>query len=113
MKYTKEQLQDMNDAQINIALAELLGFNLAYHSMRDIGRMLVIEEIDGGLSRIPDYCNNWNDVMPLAIEHDVAYLKTYKAAYCGMDGSWYKKHCADNKPQRAIACCLILVLQEK
>lgn len=115
MKYTKEQLQAMSDFEVNKALAELI-FNNVHSVSQNSSVQDVVVFADKGAGdivavAIVDYCNTPNDIMPLAFEHDIAYLKTYKTAYCKIDGQKHKQHYTDESPLRAIACCLILVLQ--
>ena len=109
MKFTKEHLRDMNTTEINTTLARLLDFNLQWHSMKDIGRILVVEESDGNLSRIPDYCNNPSDIIPLAFEYRVS-IEWFSDGRCLV--STNTEVYQSTNPLRAIACCLILVLQE-
>jgi hypothetical protein len=65
-----------------------------------------------------NYCTNWNDIMPLAVEHDIIYGMVICPA--GSAAAYYARLIAGDittsyapTPQRAIACCLILVLQEQ
>ncbi len=109
---TKDDLANMSDFEINKAIASLLNLNCIHERA---GKVCFQTQYGGSL--MVDYCNNWNDIMPLAIEHDVTYLKDTSAAYhelysldCYFEYNF--KH-ESASPQRAIACCLILVLQEK
>ena len=99
-KLTKEQLHGMSDSSVNKALEQLTG--------------MYCEDCAGKYINTMDYCNTPNDIMPLAFEHWigvvcnratwVAFL--YKSVDDGVEFQ-------DKNPLRAIACCLILVLQEK
>jgi hypothetical protein len=117
MKYTKDDLAKMSGFEINKELCILRGLVVAHeqythYSDRDENVVL----LEGGDSF--DF-NNWNDIMPLAVEHGVEYAnaggENYVAAtsiynYFEMgEGIFFE--CTN--PQRAIACCLILVLQEQ
>ena len=96
MKYTKEQLNGMSDTDIEALLNDLVhGFELNYKA----------------------YLDDWNELMPLVVDHGISLKNQncpagsgyaqYAESYCGRFYSDY------DIPQRAIACCLILVLQEK
>lgn len=124
MKYTKEQLQAMSDFEVNKALLLLtleeddlpVSWASGVEFYEDCGSIFQDSEEVGDYGRYVDtseidYCNTANDIMPLAFEHDIAYLRTYKTAYCKIDGQKHKQHYTDESPLRAIACCLILVLQ--
>lgn len=116
MKYTKEQLQGMSDLEVNRALAMVMD---KYAGV--VGEWMPngvkVNDDSGFFYSECDYCNNWNDVMPLAVEHRISLCPAEDRDDC----EWYgDKIFSDNiescwsdvSPQRAIACCLILVLQE-
>ena len=99
MKYTKDDLAKMSDSTINGAICNLSAY---------------------AKNKLMFDFNEWNDIMPLAIEHEIITLKQYRNwwAICvkGTDVDWaieFDIHAEDESPQRAIACCLILVLQEQ
>lgn len=70
-------------------------------------------------------CQRWCDLMPLAVEHGINLIKldsswaaTNNAESYIIDSSYRFNEvggvsCWHSSPQRAIACCLILVLQER
>ena len=66
-----------------------------------------------------DYCNNWNDLMTLVVEHEISltYLKDGRAcAYQyirGGDEDRPSTQAQHKNLQRALAETLLLVLQEK
>lgn len=113
---TKKQLQSMSDFEVNKFLAELLGKKVEQHSIFNVGLQWCFVDGEGNLYRMSNYCNTPNDIIPLAFEHRV---------HVGPDKDiWYAIHDASitseilievegANPLRAIACCLILVLQEK
>ena len=124
MKYTKEQLQAMSNKDVTIALARLLlDKHGAPYFLNDTVTVTKLEEIRGdthpdaievvcGFSFRLDYCNTPNDIMPLAFKHGI-----WIQSVDGRDGRYwtagantYHAFQHDN-PLRAIACCLILVLQ--
>lgn len=94
MKYTKEQLQAMSDFDVNKVLTKLItGYGLP-------------------ASCCLDYCNTPNDIMPLAFEYELNIHKTRCGDPEWMCSSRTNRYYEDLNPLRAIACCLILVLQE-
>jgi hypothetical protein len=114
MKYTKEQLEGMSDLEVTEVIAKKLGMEIITQSDDSVvcGYAGLRSTVAGR-----NYCTNWNDIMPLAVEHDVAYLKDDISAYhqlYSLDSYFeYKFKFRNDVPQRAIACCLILVLQEQ
>jgi len=125
MKYTREQLGKMNDFEVNKALAEKLGFTVETRSVFKINVPCVVTE-SGDIHKLSDYCNSWDDIMPLAVEHGInltnLVVVDYKSenqknwvACESLDADWdrvlYSCGAAydDDSPQRAIACCLLLM----
>jgi hypothetical protein len=112
MKYTKEQLEVMSDLEVTEVIAKKLGMEIITQSDDS-----VVCGYDGLRSTVAgrNYCTNWNDIMPLAVEHEISLMK-----YNNQNG-WMAIRSAppvaiysiNQSPQRAIACCLILVLQEQ
>lgn len=118
---TKEQLQVMSDFEVNKALAELVGHKIQF----DSGSSIYVSH-DGVHGCYVNYCNIPNDIMPLAFEHGINfddgellsfyYFTAYTTLnYDDITGAVINANCyfVDKNPLRAIACCLILVLQEK
>lgn len=114
MKYTKEQLEQMSDFEINKALAEKL--------YGDVVVTRAIESFDavtihaGGVPvGCVAYCSSWSDIMPLAVEYDVTYVKGEGAALANLkdintyEGADYNESFEHESPQRAIACCLLMM----
>ncbi len=113
MKYTKEQLQAMSDFEVNKALAllvddfeeppadcvtEIIGDKLFYRN-RSHGSYFECHK---------GYCDEPNDIMPLQVKHKIGLQPA--------SGEWQAFAATadfynDKNPLRAIACCLILVLQ--
>lgn len=114
---TKEQLQAMSDFEVNKALAVLLGFKLSNWLNNNYGHY----EVEGTslISPVRNYCNTPNDIMPLAFEYAIGIeinpIRTeWLARTCDISMSNMNFRCyVDKNPLRAIACCLILVLQEE
>lgn len=101
---TKEQLQTMSDFEVNKALA---GMVYGYPENKDIAKRINSGAID--------FCNAPSDIMPMAFEHHL----TMHYVDNGVDKKWFATkpyspdYFHDTAPLRAIACCLILVLQER
>lgn len=120
MNYTKEQLQGMSDTQILKRLYQLLGYTVIDYEYQE-----VITIRDGKKVTTAELC--CDDIMPLAFEYGISFISLsdgYMASKCEdiyMEESYRSiRFCdpgdmefADKNPLRAIACCLILVLQDK
>lgn len=119
IKYTKEQLQWMSDLEVNKLLAEILGVShyqegeLIFTSVKHAGDNVT------SISGVTNYCNNPSDIMPLAFEHKISlshefdgddWLATEHPIMLFQDNTI---RVSNENPLRAIACCLILVLQGK
>lgn len=118
-KLTKEQLHGMSDFEVNKALAEMLddfeappegcvteiiGGKLFYRS-RHHGSYFECHK---------GYCEEPNDIMPLAFEYGIDYKRLPSTGSFAAEYAYdITTHFIDTNPLRAIACCLILVLQEK
>ena len=125
MKHTKEQLQGMSDLEINQTLTayvlgnpwlyfgELVNDGKEFHVANAIG--------DPFYCSVINYCNNPSDIIPLAFEHKLTIspqIERFDIPSAGLwvstDKNWNGKYSVmDKNPLRAIACCLILVLQDK
>lgn len=115
---TKEQLQAMSDFEVNKALAEMLGLKISENQYMDYdyrdGRVVIIDRYSVGDTTV-DYCNTPNDIMPLAFEHGVGLAPnkdSWEAFTLEDNYQVVQNQFVDGFPLRAIACCLILVLQE-
>jgi hypothetical protein len=89
MKYTKDDLGRMGDTQAFQALAEASG---AWISTME----------------------RWNDLMRLAVEYKISLqhvIGSDEDYWIAGSNTYYSF--ASKNPQRAIACCLILVFQEQ
>lgn len=109
---TPKQVSELSDFELNKSIAKALGFQIGHQA----GSMMGIAD-GSAMGRYVDYCNNWNDLMPLVVEYEIDYLTTNK------DGKEYDAYPVDTKYkvafgsnknlQRALAECLYLVLLEK
>lgn len=115
MKYTEEQLAGMSDFERNCYIFKKLGGRGDFHEGERGGLVF-----SNGL--IINYCNNPNDIMPLAFENRVCVISSPKthgdkwsAIWNAAGGKWSLDDVSfhDKNPLRAIVCCLILVLQDK
>jgi hypothetical protein len=112
MKYTKDDLVKMSGFEISKELCILRGLVVAheqYMNYSDRDENVVLLESDDGFN-----FKNWNDIMPLAVEHNLTLQNVVgRGGNYWMAGPNTYHHYCDASPQRAIACCLILVLQEQ
>jgi hypothetical protein len=95
MKYTKDDLSKMGENSINDAL-----YNLSSYAKAKLNFNFL----------------EWNHIMPLAVEHKLTFAPHVKSMWiCYQRNKPFspKYDYFDASPQRAIACCLILVLQEQ
>jgi hypothetical protein len=116
MKYTKDDLAKMSGFEISKELCILRGIVVAheqYMNYSDRDEDVVLLEGDDSFN-----FKNWNDIMPLAVENGVYHCNgtAFQTIQDYIDGrTIFNEPCffAPSSPQRAIACCLILVLQER
>lgn len=100
---TQEQVSKLSDLELDLEIAKLL-----YPNQPDGWYNAFMRSGNG------DYCNNWNDLMPLIVEHgiDLGFLacsRVYAARlYDDVD-----VFSLNENPKRALAECLFLALQEK
>lgn len=121
---TFDQLQAMSDFEVNKALAQIVMLVLKKETWtlnNDKDTVWFFNETTEK-SRVVDYCNTPNDIMPLAFEHRISLIENddgytaYHKFSIYEDINYRIEHGAyfgDANPLRAITCCLILVLQEK
>lgn len=62
---------DWSDPEVNRKVAEVLGKKVVQLSMIFEGKVWVIEGWDGGIYKIPDYCNSWNDTGVLMVDNAI------------------------------------------
>ena len=119
---TKEQLHGMQNYEISLVLCDLLGYKVEFiHAAHEsefptinvfgktVGEWFAVE------------FGRWDCIMPLAVEHKLclisphSHTKTWSARQTDGGGLWSVSDFtySDTNPLRAIACCLILVLQGK
>ena len=106
MKYTKEQLQAMSDFEVNKALAVAQG----RYAGDWMPNGVKVSDESGFFYSEMDYCKKPNDIMPLAFEYKINLMYCYElSGWMAMTLKYYE---VSANPLRAIACCLILALQE-
>ena len=115
MKHTREQLDGMSDSEINKRIMVLLGYELSNWLNDNFGHY---KHGESTIAKVIDYCQKWESIMPLAVEHGITLKRVacpagsgfahYAESYCGLYHTDYIE-----PPQRAIACCLIMVLESK
>jgi len=108
MTYTTQQLQAMSDFEVNKGLAHKLGMKTIPDGACNESEVYCGFDQYGWAYR--DYCNNPNDIMPLAFERRIGistYLKSddWMAFMCDNSG----KSFIDTNPLRAIACLLLMM----
>lgn len=101
----------MTNEELNLAIAKLVypQFDFRYGDFAS--------EVVGYLPNTncwqveKDYCNNWNDLMPLVVEHEITLAWDY------VDKNWNAwtetSDVYTNNPQRALTECLLKVLEAK
>jgi len=115
----------MTDYELNMMVARQLYPDAKFierHGLKG-SKLRLVTKVN--IEICPDYCNNWNDLMPLVIANDISYFEG-SACYGFDDGfesgyphpdtyqrpSWDIEITNDND-QRALAECLLKVLQNK
>jgi len=116
MTYTTQQLQGMSDSQVNVALdlklnkgAEFVGSH--YVETGDgIYPNVIKHKSWPNYRECTDYCNNPNDIMPLAFERKIGghYGKATPDLYFAVSRLGEYVFC-DSNPLRAIACLLLMM----
>ena len=104
----------MTNAELNLAIAKLVYPDRNWFN--DNG--MIIHASRGVIIRF-DF-NNWNDLMPLVVEHQIELVCNVGWNDDGSD-MWEGCHApqgeialtSGNNPQRALAECLLKVLEEK
>jgi len=110
----------MTDFELNKAIARALYPEAKIHLDKGENCAVFIKNPNGSdlpWIQVKDYCNNWNDLMPLVVEYRLCLSNLYDPtdwAAIKTDEKGYQKIVEINKnPQRALAECLYKVLQAK
>ena len=98
----------MTNEELDLRIARLVG--LGVYKDKINGNWYCMK---GGTinNPIPKYSTNWNDLMPLVVEHRINFYRDTKGRFC----AYTKKdiNAYNNNPQRALAECLLKVLEAK
>lgn len=104
MRYTKQQLQSMSDFEINKALCIKLGYDVTG----------VTEQINYMTNAVADFCHQWHLIMNLATMYTIALEPVDSVNnLTWVAGANTYFGFTDKSPQRAIACCLLLMEELK
>lgn len=115
MTYTTQQLQEMEDAEINEAIAKKLG--MVINSYCGDAVMCGYEGLRSTFAD-RDFCNNPNGIMPLAFERGISinfcpHLDAWTASAWKktgrMESTMINSFRCDTNPLRAIACILLMM----
>lgn len=107
---TQEQVSGLSDYDLNYGIAN----NLKLETFINLSGTTTKVGLFPLSKGFVDYCNNWDDLMPLIVEHEIGvdYFTVGLSAMATVDPD-YIVHVVNKNPQRALAECLFLVLQEK
>lgn len=99
----------MSTLDLNRTLAKVLGFYLG-----DVGDWLPngVKMRDGPFYTEFDLMR-WSDIIPLAVEHKICMLNDALGGWIAFLFDNDDIEFNHKSPQRAIACCLIMVLESK
>lgn len=119
MTYTTQQLRTISDFEVNKALAKILPYTQvigsgkypsqsedAVHVERRKTKYGNIEELG------VDYCNNPNDIMPLAFDRSICLIQTDVGKELGQwtAFTWIGvSEYINTNPLRAIACLILMM----
>ena len=100
----------MNDLELSIKLAKLIYPECVVYTQNSKARVQVADGDDFYF----DF-NNWNDLMPLVIEHKISLIAGVNfTGWIADDFDGKGKYQVENEnPQRALAECLLKVLEAK
>jgi len=115
-KLSPEQVSKLSDENLTKGIAEFVypknGWDI-YRNNSKIDPDTYIRYEDSSHYEQVDYCNNWNDLMPLIIEYRIELREGTRT------NGWKAFHrgigvvISNDTPQRALAECVLLVLQDK
>ena len=103
----------MTNAERNLAIAKLV------YPDEEIKKLPFGDSLEVWLNDVDildvDYCNKWNDLMPLVVEHfdriDATPDRGIIAVRCKTSGYWHSSK--NNSLQITLAECLLKVLEAK
>lgn len=101
----------MTAFELRTAIAEALGFIVLKKKVSDITIADVMVKGNDPFIPLFDF-NNWNDLMPLVIEHKIQLKRSSLGLWiANLKGNVGESWVMDKTPQRALAECLLKVLQ--
>ena len=112
-----EEISKLSDFELNKAISKYQTDYAFYFNDDSISRVGYKGNIC--INKIINYCVDWSDLMPLVVEHGISHIylpisKTWTACTADYDVRTQPPIEITNKnPQRALAECLLLVLQDK
>ena len=116
-------MTDMTNAALNRAIAELHRSHIKWRSDHKTDAAYVNYQGTNTVCTMVNYTNNWSDLMPLIIEHDISLLhgagtKEWRASTQSRwrvteEESWHVLYSTNKSPQIALATCLLEVLRAK
>lgn len=101
---------DWSNLDVNRRVAEVLGKKVVQHSMMFEGKVWVIEGWDGGIYKIPDYCNSWEEIGKIIVENGLS-LEPYNyqnKAWLASTAFSIDVFC-DKSPLRAVAIVFLMM----
>lgn len=107
MNLSKRQLNDMDDFQINMTLANIIGLKVSKSQFINIdcrGSGVLF-----GVGHVFDF-NNPNSIIPLQFKYDIGISRWFERSTKKWVAECQVSFIHEN-PLRAISCCLILLLQ--
>jgi len=111
---TNEEISKLSNHDLTKAILEKLGFYVKEKQYDQDAVVVFGDEFDDGFvdDYLIDYCNNWNDLVPLVLEYEIAFNPINKPASHWEAGgnTFYPVNSKKVTEQRALAECLLLVL---
>ncbi|MCH9735820.1 MAG: hypothetical protein K0U78_14920 [Actinomycetia bacterium] len=105
-----EEIRNLSDGALNCNIAKKLGI---FHSESCFGKVLVWESGMALGGEVKDYCNNWNDLMPL-VDFNYEFRETHTGRFhCLVLRTTIGTGKSTQVKQRALAECLLQVLIAK
>ena len=110
-----EEISKLSDFELNKAIAELIYPELNWVMSNTCYDNTTVVANSGDGWKL-NYCNNWNDLMPLVVEHEISLNDATNSEWIADTFRVMPRNelfSISKNPQRALAECLLLVLQDK
>ena len=103
----------MTPQELNKAIAELVYPQAEW--VEEEGAGVLVYWNDGKSTFVDaDYCNNWSDLMPLVVEHEISFdVSQCGTSWCATGNNFDDVITESDNPQLALAECLLQVLRAK